>query len=519
MSAATKQSAADGKACLKAALDYLKAGWSVLPLNPPDHPNREVAGKVPWIKWKQYEDDLPTEKDVRSWWKTQPASNVGIALGPVSNLVRIDVEGAAGEEELRRKSGGIMPVTLEFRSGRADGSGRGLLYRIPEGARLKTTIFKKGDKSELRFQARGAQTVLPPSRHTSGGLYVWEEGRGPGEIEPALMPAWLLAEMSDRGRQDGAARPRRGDGDWDEIFGGVAEGARDDSATAYIGRVLASTRDLGDTAAMRALYVGIEAWNERNDPPLEAEQLQKCFRSVARMEREKRDKADLGRLDSLVAREIGAVAEANGHAGDGRPDGLPEWDLITVTSDPVTYRLRSPYWSDSPLLKDGYIKLTAEEILSWGGRSSSVYRACFDQSRKLAPMKLKEWATPGGHLEKLLAMGHVQDTVPENKRPLQILAYVYRYLRFARPVQEKDGKPSYPPSGAPVVLPDGNTIFKLFHLKKKIAADKETFRPQEVSSLLEESGFTTGQPDNTRWWMVSAATLARLGEITKEGAP
>src|SRR5262245_29442675 len=124
-------------------------GWSPLALCPPDHAGctpQHVAGcaspgKRPWPKWKAYQDACPQADEVRRWYRQLPNSNVGACLGPVSGIVRADIDGERGAELLRIKSGGDLPPTLEFTSG---GSGSGMLFAIPEGVTLKTTS-DKGD--------------------------------------------------------------------------------------------------------------------------------------------------------------------------------------------------------------------------------------------------------------------------------------------------------------------------------------------------------------------------------------
>jgi hypothetical protein len=193
-----------GQECLDAGLYYLSRGWSVLAVCPPNHvgvgkahgKHCQSPGKAPWGQWKEFQDRLPTEEELRRKWQDNPQLNVGIALGPVSGLIRVDVDGPGGEHRLQELSGGDVPPTLEFKSGRADGTGRGLLYRIPPGAKLRTTSESHGTKQELRLQARGAQTVLPPSRHKDGGRYAWREEHGPEEIEAAPAPTWLLSALS-----------------------------------------------------------------------------------------------------------------------------------------------------------------------------------------------------------------------------------------------------------------------------------------------------------------------------------
>src|SRR5262245_12292588 len=96
---------------IDADLSYLRRGWSVLPLCPPDHVGVGLAnrnrgkkcknpGKVPWISWGEYQDLLPTEDEIRHWWQLLPNSNLGLALGPISGAVRLDVEGEAAHQQL-----------------------------------------------------------------------------------------------------------------------------------------------------------------------------------------------------------------------------------------------------------------------------------------------------------------------------------------------------------------------------------------------------------------------------------
>src|SRR5262249_30620519 len=90
----------DGAACLEGALAYLRMGWSVLALCPPDHVGVGLVsrnhsksctcpGKRPWHTWRELQDRLATEDEVRRWWRQMPNSNVGVAYGPVSGLVGV----------------------------------------------------------------------------------------------------------------------------------------------------------------------------------------------------------------------------------------------------------------------------------------------------------------------------------------------------------------------------------------------------------------------------------------------
>jgi hypothetical protein len=185
---------------LNAALQYESMGWSVSVLCPPDHEGMgdwhkcSTPGKSPVHKWKEHQERRPTPDEIRKRFADHPKANVGIFLGPVSGLVRIDIDGEAGHKLLIEKSAGDLPDTLEFSSG---GSGRGLLFAIPKGATVRTTSIKgDGKHQELRFQAKGAQTVLPPSIHASGRRYEWKPGHSPWEMKPAQAPKWLMDELA-----------------------------------------------------------------------------------------------------------------------------------------------------------------------------------------------------------------------------------------------------------------------------------------------------------------------------------
>ncbi|MFL5243161.1 MAG: bifunctional DNA primase/polymerase [Gemmataceae bacterium] len=204
-----------GQECLVAALDYRNRGWSPLGLCPPDHWGvgethsgkcaRGSWGKSPWGPWKNFQVEHPSESELRSKWEANPQLNVGMTLGPVCGMIGIDVDGPGGEKLLQEMSDGDLPATLEFRRG----PGRRLLYRIPEGENFRTTPYKgNGKHEEVRFLAKGAQTVMPPSRHQSGERYQWVEGHAPDQIEAAIAPGWLVKRMRERSAGSNATAAR-----------------------------------------------------------------------------------------------------------------------------------------------------------------------------------------------------------------------------------------------------------------------------------------------------------------------
>jgi hypothetical protein len=270
-----------GAECLAAALDYLARGWSALAVCPPDHVgvgrthgrDCKSPGKAPWGPWGEFQRRLPTEEELRRKWRDNPQLNVGIALGGVTKLIGLDVDEAAGEELLRRLSVGDVPPTLEF----ASGKGRRLLYRVPQGVELRPTPKPGGlqvEGGELRLLGAGSQTVAPPSRHPSGRRYAWVRGRGPGEIEPAVAPAWVVALMRADAPAKGKGGSRTTPLEEGEL---IPERKRNTALTSLAGTM----RRRGLTAAeMLPTLLAVNA--RRCDPPLEDAEVETIAASVAR---------------------------------------------------------------------------------------------------------------------------------------------------------------------------------------------------------------------------------------------
>lgn len=268
---------------LDAALEYELLGWSVLPLCPHNHvgvgrSHRGCAspGKRPFFpakaesaqgEWKEFQTRRATPDELRAQFAMHPDLNVGMALGPVSGLVAVDVDDDDGDKLLYELAGGEIPPTLEYTTGK----GRRLLFRLPDGVTVLNHQYRRpGAEIEiLRFMAAGGQVVLPPSRHPNGAVYRWVPGRGPGEVEPADVPEWMRTAKVPTA----AERARPADG---ELIG---EGGRNNYLTSLAGAMRKQGADED------VIYAALEKVNEtRFDPPLNASEVRTVARSVARYE-------------------------------------------------------------------------------------------------------------------------------------------------------------------------------------------------------------------------------------------
>lgn len=175
---------------LRAALEYNKRGWSVLPLHSSlngictcGRSSCQAAGKHPRIKWR---DDGVLRQDVanqdmsaiREWFTRWPDSNVGILTGEVSGLVVLDVDGQAGQESIARFEIPDAPQVLT-------GKGRHIYFAHP-GVAVRNSV---GLMPGIDLRGDGGLVVAPPSRHANGNIYTW--ARGTRDLYLPVCPEWL----------------------------------------------------------------------------------------------------------------------------------------------------------------------------------------------------------------------------------------------------------------------------------------------------------------------------------------
>jgi len=178
------------------AMDYAVRVWAVVPLwrsvggrcacgqaNCPSPGKHPIARLAP----HGVKDATTTPAVIRAWWNKYPQANVGIATGPVSGLLVIDLDLRHGGHP--DKLPGPIPRTPKVRTG---GGGWHFYLAWPHGlTRLPKNL--PGDPG-VDLKGMGGYVVAPPSCHVSGGLYRWVVP--PAEVPPAPCPEWLLEAIS-----------------------------------------------------------------------------------------------------------------------------------------------------------------------------------------------------------------------------------------------------------------------------------------------------------------------------------
>src|SRR5215831_17451502 len=135
----------------ESALRHLSKGRSVFPIG---------TDKKPLVKWLPYQTELPTEADVRRWWTQWPNANIGMACGPISRFVVLDIDNEQGLQELRQR-GLALPETLVVKTG------RGWHYYFQDPG-VPTHNFAGGKRKFpipfVDFRGMGGYVIVPLSR-------------------------------------------------------------------------------------------------------------------------------------------------------------------------------------------------------------------------------------------------------------------------------------------------------------------------------------------------------------------
>jgi hypothetical protein len=246
----------------QAALEYLHRRWSVIPM--------QSHGKRPAIRWLEFQHRHAGREEVRDWFARSPASNVGIVTGTISGLIVLDIDpkhgGDASLAELSRRHG-PLPPSIEAVTG---GGGRHVYFAHPGGL----VRNKVGIAPGIDLRGEGGCVVAPPSLHASGKAYVWLDGHAPGQLALALMPGWLLDEVTGGRHQRGHALEY-----WRNLLNaGVPEGERNNTVASLTGHLL--WHGVDPDVALELLL----CWNRmRCRPPLSDDEVVRTVASITRL--------------------------------------------------------------------------------------------------------------------------------------------------------------------------------------------------------------------------------------------
>ena len=168
---------------------------------------REVHGryssKKTFASWPQ----------IRDFFAQNPEANFAAATGPASNLVVIDVDGAAGAGSLRAliRKNGKLKRSVRVKTPR----GYHFYYSWP-GRSVANSVSKVAESIDVR--GHNGYIILPGSRGEDGCEYRFLDGYGIDEVAIAGAPDWLVemiatqpaSPSANSNRKPGSTEPEAG---------------------------------------------------------------------------------------------------------------------------------------------------------------------------------------------------------------------------------------------------------------------------------------------------------------------
>lgn len=205
--ATSTQTQTEREAVKAAALEYLAAGLSVLPIG---------GDKRPLGKWQHFQHERATPELVETW----ASPGVGILGGSISgNLWILDFDHNAEDiypawRALLAASYPELAAALEGAPVARTSKGYHVYLRLPEKRRNETLAAcyveeagKRKLEKHIETRGEGGYVVAPPSPHPSGARYQWLR---PLETIPTLSPELveqLLAASRYYDKREEAQRP------------------------------------------------------------------------------------------------------------------------------------------------------------------------------------------------------------------------------------------------------------------------------------------------------------------------
>ena len=249
---------------LHTALRLAQKGLAVFPCRPHDKRPATANG---------LKDATTDPEAIAAWWQQDPNFNIAIATGAASGVFVVDVDGIDAEAALRRLEGRARRLAAERGSHH-----RARPARLLPDAGSRPAQFRQQDRARTSIRGPTAATCWPRRAFIPAVAATHGPSIAPAAF--AAAPAWLLAKLVPPGRNGNGAAPASA---WRELVKGVAEGARDCSATRLAGHLLRHRID-----PLVALEL-LQSWNAtRCDPPLPEADIERIVASIARKELQRR---------------------------------------------------------------------------------------------------------------------------------------------------------------------------------------------------------------------------------------
>ena len=141
---------------IETALKYRSMGLAVVP--------QKYNQKHPFVAWSEFQERLPTEKEVRTWWTDNPDAGISSVVGSVSRIVVVDCDSQESVERFELQ----IPDSIIVPTAQTPRGGRHYYFSSDKAYKKCVAIEPKTD-----FQAEKSIIMLPPSKGKNGSSYSW----------------------------------------------------------------------------------------------------------------------------------------------------------------------------------------------------------------------------------------------------------------------------------------------------------------------------------------------------------
>lgn len=190
---------------LDAARRYVNEyGFSVIPIT-------TNGTKKPLLPWERYQNEKPTDADLKKWFGGSDPANIGIVTGEISHNCVVDID------EYNDSIPSYIPTHIYTPTVCTPRDGKHLHFSWP-GFRIGNNQKKIPG---VDFRGDGGYAVAPPSHNTNGTKYTWVID--PSQAPLAILPDGYMSlitstgEVNEKYEVDAASAFNKGRRD-DDLF-------------------------------------------------------------------------------------------------------------------------------------------------------------------------------------------------------------------------------------------------------------------------------------------------------------
>lgn len=338
------------------ASQYAAKGWHIVICHGYDNgkctcrnPNCSTPGKHPVLGAWQLKATID-EDELAHWLDGSKNYNIGVQLGEKSGIIDIEFDTDAGRQTAER-FGLDKAHTPTFTSKRSTHRLFKWDRRLPQQAVYKLA----GLEIRIGGGSKGAQSIMPPSAHSSGVSYSWVDGMSPDDCDVAEIPKELLVAIVNEIGEGGGERPDRAN---KILHTPMGEGDRHDSLVRFAARMCINMLNVHDPVEQQDVFAMIRAMNiQRCNPPKGDEEIENIFRHELAWATRKRAQGiadDIEKSRAVSERMEKGVEEPTEEVNTSLPFSLTglrfdreewwpgQWKLKVIHSHPVSYTLTVP---------------------------------------------------------------------------------------------------------------------------------------------------------------------------------